>query len=339
MGRVDEALRRASETQAAPVLDAPVTPGPAEPLVNGFGVDQFPDEAPDSLMLRTLPTEADPAAEAAIVASAAAAAAAEEETAVAKSEEARANTRSTRASLFERLDAGLAEKVVVDENMAQESREQYRRLAATLHHGQASNGLKVVMIASAVAGEGKTLTASNLALTLSESYQRNVLLVDADLRKPSIHTVFKVKGSPGLGEGLMSVEDRKLPLHVISPRLTVLPAGTPSSDPMAGLTSTRMRYLIDEAREAFDWVIIDTPPVGLLTDANLLAAMVDGIILVVKAGSTPYGLVRRAVDAIGAPRVLGVVLNRATAHALEYRYGYGYYDMYRGNGAKGLKRS
>ena len=80
---------------------------------------------------------------------------------------------------------------------------------------------------------------------------------------------------------------------------------------MAGLTSERMRRLIDEAREAFDWVIIDTPPVGLLTDANLLASMVDGAVLVVKAGSTPYDLVKRAVDAIGRERLLGVVLNRA----------------------------
>jgi protein-tyrosine kinase len=333
MGRVDEALRRANETLNAPVLDAPLAPASVAPGSNGLGVDDFPDEIPDRLTIRTPVAEAEPIAEAAIVSSTAAA----EDAAVAKTG-LPTGTRNARASLFERLDAGLAEKVVVDENMAQESREQYRRLAATLHHGQAANGLKVVMIASAVAGEGKTLTASNLALTLSESYQRNVLLVDADLRRPSVHAVFKVKGSPGLAEGLMSVEDRKLPLHVISPRLTILPAGTPSSDPMAGLTSTRMRYLIDEAREAFDWVIIDTPPVGLLTDANLLASMVDGVVMVVKAGSTPYGLVRRAVDAIGAPRVLGVVLNRATAHALEYRYGYGYYDAYRANGARADKR-
>ena len=72
-----------------------------------------------------------------------------------------------------------------------------------------------------------------------------------------------------------------------------------------------MQRLIDEAREAFDWVIIDTPPVGLLTDANLLASMVDGAVLVVKAGSTPYDLVKRAVDAIGPSKLLGVVLNRA----------------------------
>ena len=80
---------------------------------------------------------------------------------------------------------------------------------------------------------------------------------------------------------------------------------------MAGLTSDRMRRVIDEAREAFDWVIVDTPPVGLLTDANLLASMVDGAVLVVKAEHTPYQLVQRAVDALGRNRILGVVLNRA----------------------------
>ncbi len=204
------------------------------------------------------------------------------------------------------------------------SREQYRRLAATLHHHQTDNGLKVVMIASAMMGEGKTLTAANLALTLSESYQRSVLLIDADLRRPSLNKVFGINGAPGLAEGLSALEEGKVTLHQVSPRLSVLPAGKPSSDPMAGLTSGRMRRVIDEARESFDWVILDTPPVGLLTDANLLAAMVDGTVLVVQAGSTPYDLVKRAVEAIGAARVLGVVLNRADTQAHGYGYGYGY---------------
>ncbi len=176
------------------------------------------------------------------------------------------------------------------------------------------------MIASAVASEGKTLTAANLALTLSESYRRNVLLIDADLRRPSLHTIFKVRGAPGLNEGLTAADEPKLPLHDVSPRLTILPAGMPNSDPMAGLTSRRMQSLIDEAREAFDWVIIDTPPVGLLTDANLLASMVDGAVLVIKAGSTPYDLVKRAVDTIGPSKLLGVVLNQA--HGALGRYWY-----------------
>jgi protein-tyrosine kinase len=230
----------------------------------------------------------------------------------------------TPSGMFDHFDARLAQKVVVDQNMLPASREQYRRLAASLHHAQANNGLMVVMIASAVPSEGKTLTAANLSLTLSESYQRSVLLVDADLRRPSVHTVFGINGSPGLSEGLMSETEQKLPLHQVTSRLTILPAGRPSSDPMAGLTSARMRRLIDEAREAFGWVIIDTPPIGLLPDANLLAAMVDGTILVVKAGGTPYDLVKRAVAAIGPDRMLGVVLNRA--QEMPHKYGYGYYD-------------
>jgi len=127
---------------------------------------------------------------------------------------------------------------------------------------------------------------------------------------------------------LASPEDPKLPLHRLSPRLTILPAGRPTSDPIGALTSERMRRLIDEAREMFDWVIIDTPPVGLLTDAALLASIADGVVLVVKAESTPFDMVNRAVDALGRDRLLGVVLNRATEHS--HRAAYDYYKYYYG---------
>jgi len=237
------------------------------------------------------------------------------------------------STLLERIDTGLAQKVVIDRDMQPMSREQYRRLAAALHNAQATTGLKVILIASAVAGEGKTLTASNLALTFSESYQRSTLLIDADLRKPSLQTVFNLEGAAGLAEGLTSREERRVPVRQVSQYLSVLTAGRPSSDPMAGLTSSRMQRLISEARDAFEWVIIDTPPVGLLPDANLLAAMADGAVLVVKADSTPYPMVKRAVTALGVDHVLGVVLNRATtpAHASRYGYGYDYYGA-RSNG-------
>jgi len=226
-------------------------------------------------------------------------------------------------SLFSHFGASVAQKIVVDDKMLPASREQYRRLAATLHHAHASTGLRVVMIASAAPGEGKSLTAANLALTLSESYQRSVLLVDADLRRPSLHNIFKVDGSPGLSEGLMGNDERKMPLHQVTPLLTLLSAGRPTADPMAALTSPRMRRLVDEARETFAWVIIDTPPIGMLPDANLLATMVDGTILVVKAGATPFELVKKAAEAVG-DGMLGVVLNRADLRSR--KYGYGYYD-------------
>jgi protein-tyrosine kinase len=237
----------------------------------------------------------------------------------------RAERAAEATALLDRMDPALREKVVVDRNMDPVSREQYRRLAATLYHLQADTNLRVLMIASAGPGEGKTLTAVNLSLTLSESYRRRVLLIDADLRRPSLHRVFQVDGSPGLMEGMVAGDDWKIPLHQITPRLALLTGGKPSTDPMFGLTSTRMRRLIEEARETFAWVVVDTPPVGLLTDANLLAAMVDGAVLVVKAGETSHDQVRRAIDALGPGKLLGVVLNRVTERSMKYGYDYSRY--------------
>ena len=227
--------------------------------------------------------------------------------------------------IFERLDPRFAGKIVVDQAMQPNFREQYRRLAATLHQAQIERGLKVIMVVSAVAAEGKTLTASNLALTLSESYHRQVLLVDGDLRRPSLHTVLGLATGAGLSEGLFASEEPKFTLHQISARLALLPAGRPMSDPMAGLTSDRMQRVLAEARAAFDWVIVDTPPVGLLPDGHLLAAMGDGALLVVKAGGPGYSLVLRSIESVGRDRVLGVVLNKAEQYAGDgyyYRYDY-----------------
>ena len=224
----------------------------------------------------------------------------------------------------------VASKVVVGSEIPPLSVEQYRRLAAYLHHAQADRGLKVVMVASALPGEGKTLTASNLALTLSESYQRRVLLVDADLRRPSIHQVFSLPNMSGLTDGLRAVEPRKLTVVEVSPQLSVLPAGRPDPDPMSVLTSERMQQVLDEARDRFDWVIVDTPPVGLLPDAHLLAAMVDGTLLVVRAGATPARAVTQATHVIGRERLLGVVLNRVDEASLSHGgYYYSYYERNR----------
>jgi capsular exopolysaccharide synthesis family protein len=206
--------------------------------------------------------------------------------------------------------------------------EQYRRLAATLHHLQEDRGVKRVIVSSAIANEGKTLTSVNLALTLSHSYAKRVLLIDADLRRPRVNVVFGLPSGPGLSDALDRREPNKLPVAMVSPLLAILPAGRATPDPMAGLTSSRMAAILEDAAAQFDWVIIDTPPVGLLSDARLLAAMADVALIVVGSGTTPCGAVQRAVDAIGRERVLGVVLNRADeklATGGEYHYYYGYY--------------
>lgn len=199
--------------------------------------------------------------------------------------------------------------------------EQYRRLAAAFHHAQLETGARKLMVTSAVEAEGKTLTATNLALTLSESYQRRVLLIDADLRRPAIHHLIKLDNRVGLGEALKrAAPGGQLPVQKLSPTLWVITAGRPDPDPMSGLVSETMKQFLAEAAEQFDWIVIDTPPVALLPDANLLAAMVDTALLVVSARTTPYPLVARAIDAIGRSRILGVVLNRAEASEAQLGY-------------------
>ena len=205
--------------------------------------------------------------------------------------------------------------------------EQYRRLAAVLHHAQTERQIRTVMVASAVPAEGKTLTTTNLALTLSQSYEKKVLVIDADLRRPSLHGMFGVSGAEGLTTALGDTAVERLPVKQISGGFWLLPAGKPNPNPMSLLTSDAMKQLLADAAAQFDWVILDTPPVGLMADANLLAAMVDAALIVVKAGSTPYPLVQKAVAAMGPGRVLGVVLNRASRDAASHEYDYyGYYE-------------
>lgn len=203
--------------------------------------------------------------------------------------------------------------------------EQYRRLAARLHIAQAERGTKVVMVSSALPGEGKTLTAANIALTLSHSYKRRVLLIDGDLRRPWIHELFSVPNVTGLNDGVRAKTKRKVPLIRWSECLTILTAGRPDSDPMSVLSSERMRQIIAEASATFDWVIIDTPPVGLLSDANILAAIVDTVLLVVQAGRTPFAEINKAVQTLGRESIFGIVLNKVRAKQ-HYPYDEYYYS-------------
>ena len=212
----------------------------------------------------------------------------------------------------EKLVIGRADNLLV---------EQFRRLAAVLHHSQQQRQTRTVMIASAVPAEGKSLTATNLALTLCRSYDKRVLLIDTDLRRPSLHTVFNVSNTTGLRTSLNDPQAR-LPVMQVDENLWLLPAGRPDPNPTSLVTSSAMKQLIADASQQFDWIILDTPPVGLMPDANLLAAMVDVAFVVVNAGHTPYPLVQKAVEAIGIERVLGVVLNRAERGATVGAYGY-----------------
>jgi len=187
----------------------------------------------------------------------------------------------------------------------------------------------VIMVASAAPGEGKSLTAANLARILSGSYRRRVLLVDADLRRPVLHLVNDVENGCGLDEMLGS-EGPIVELQTVrlASNLDLLTAGRPNPDPIAALTSPRMRDLLAFAASVYDWVLVDTPPVMLMPDSELLGCMVDAALLVVAAGETDYRLVTKAVAALGRERILGVVLNKVDESEVAspydtYEYSYG----------------
>ena len=192
----------------------------------------------------------------------------------------------------------------------------YCRLAAQLHQIQQTRRLTTVMIASALPGEGKSLTAANLARALSEAYGKRVVLIDADLRRPSQHSLFGIRNTPGLNDCLVG----NVPVRParLSNTLCVVPAGSPDPNPLERLSSRGLRDLLSHQAERSDWVIIDVPPLAACPDAGLLASLVDGVVVVIRAGRTPLAAVESAVTALGRDRVVGVILNRSTSPDLRY---------------------
>jgi protein-tyrosine kinase len=202
------------------------------------------------------------------------------------------------------------QKLVPGNHVSPGAVEEYKRLAASVQELQTGQGLRTLMVTSTLPGEGKTLTVVNLALTLSESFKRRVLLVDADLRRPSLHSMFGLANASGLADVLLSDRD-DIPLFALSGHLSVLPAGRPTSNSMAALTSDRMEDLLEQLGREFEWVLLDTPPVGFMPDPQLLARITSSVLFVIAADSTRYQLAARAIAALGRESIIGTVLNRA----------------------------
>jgi capsular exopolysaccharide synthesis family protein len=202
--------------------------------------------------------------------------------------------------------------------------EEYRRLAAVLENMRTERSLKCLVVSSACPNEGKTLTTTNLGVTLSESFKRRVLLVDADLRRPSLHELFKLPNDCGLADMLRS-QHTDVTESQVSPTLAVLPAGRTHGAPISILSTDRMQLIVADAMSRFDWVLIDTPPMGILTDAQLVARVSDGVLFVIAAGMTPYTLVQKTLAEIGPDRIVGTVLNRVDPRLLTTRDYYGHY--------------
>jgi capsular exopolysaccharide synthesis family protein len=307
VSRIDEALRLAeSGTVATPGVESP-RPAPVAPLHQYRPEEPGPDESVQEYRPAEPPPDAAPLPRPA------------ERTQPFRPAASRRRIERGRPD-----DADLDARLVTSTSSSV-SLEQYRRLAAFLHEEQVERQLRTVMITSALPHDGKTLTAVNVALTLSESYARRVLVIDADLRWPSLHVVLRIPNERGLSEAL-SEERRELPIIQVSPGLSVLTAGSPGPKPLAGLTSRRMAEVLEECAGRFDWVLIDTSPVGVLPDAQVLARLVGAAILVIRAGSTPAAAVERAVAGLGGPdAILGTVLNRVEERRIPDAAYYGQY--------------
>jgi capsular exopolysaccharide synthesis family protein len=207
--------------------------------------------------------------------------------------------------------------------------ERYRRVRLNLERGSNGHAASphVTVITSAVPGEGKTTTAVNLALAFVEDRERRTLLIDADLRRPSVSRYIKPQPMLGLAE-ILSGEvtlDHAL-IEMSDSRLWVLPAGAPTATPLDLLQADELGRLIAELRGRFDRIIIDTPPTVPFTDAATLAAHADGTLLVVRAGATATRLIQRAKESLSGVTILGAVLNDVEFSVVD-RYYYRYDDL------------
>jgi tyrosine-protein kinase Etk/Wzc len=211
--------------------------------------------------------------------------------------------------------------------------EAFRNLRTGLIWSDGGETLRTLVVTSAAPGEGKTMTAANLAVTLAYDGLR-VLLVDCDIRRPRIHGLFQLPRAPGLMELLRASSDPDAPppraiRETPVARLSVLTCGALPVNAANLLSGTRMRVLLGELREQFDIIVLDTPPVLATADASIVASLTDGVLLVVRAGTTDRNAAQRAYQQLAnvGARVVGTVLNDPggeVAKEGDYYYPYDY---------------
>lgn len=216
--------------------------------------------------------------------------------------------------------------------------EQFRLLKNNILFPEKGEPSKTIMVTSASPSEGKSFTAANLAASIAQSIDEYVLLMDCDLRKPTIHSMFGFN-SQGL-KGLSDYLSAGIPLSSVLRKtavnkLTILPAGPVPPNPSELLSSEQMRRMLHEVKLRYSdrYIIIDTPPPYITSETNAIARYVDGIILVIRQGRTRVKEIQDIVDIYGRNKILGVIKN-FSEKAVGYGYGYGKY----GYGKYGMKK-
>lgn len=223
--------------------------------------------------------------------------------------------------------AGASPELVTLERPRSAIAEAYRTLRTSVLLSRAGHPPKVLLTTSSVPGEGKTTTSINLAVTLAQAGKR-VLLIDADMRRPRLHRTLGLDGTRGLTQYLTGACTLKDAVQATrAENLWAMPCGVRPPNPAELLVAGGFEEMIEQARESFDNIIIDTPPILAVTDPLIVAPWADGLVLVVRGGETPYPLVQQAlrkVNEVGG-KTLGVVLNNVELERVSYQ-GYYRYD-------------
>jgi protein-tyrosine kinase len=203
-------------------------------------------------------------------------------------------------------------------------KEVFRTLRTRLYQIRAVQPLRTLLVTSALPGEGKTFVTSNLAQVLVRQRERRTLLIDADLRLSNLHRPLGAETSPGLSDYLLGeVDEFPILQRGRDENLFLIAGGKSIANPTELLANGRFEQLIERLSPVFDWILIDSPPIIPVSDSTIIAKFCDGVLMVVRAGSTPFDLAQKACESFHDRPLLGVVLNRAEA-----RSGYGgYYNQ------------
>ena len=207
--------------------------------------------------------------------------------------------------------------------------EEFRTLRSRLYQLRTRQSLSKLLITSPLPKEGKSFTTANLAQVMVRQHGRRALMIDADLRNPQIHQLLGAEAGPGLAEYLRGELDefsiiQRGPME----NLFLIPAGSNIGNPAELVANGRMKFLLSSLESLFDWIVIDSPPAALVSDANLLANYCDGVILVVRSNNTPVDAARRARKEFADRNVVGVLLNGISPELSPYtQY---YYSAYAG---------
>jgi capsular exopolysaccharide synthesis family protein len=211
--------------------------------------------------------------------------------------------------------------------------EEFRTLRTRLYQAREKVQLSKLLVTSPLPKEGKSFTAANLAQVIVRQHGKRALLIDADLRNPQLHTLLGAEPGPGVAEFLRSeIDERSIIQRGPMENLCLIPAGRTSGNPAELVANGRIRLLTERLEPLFDWIIIDSAPAALVSDAGLLANYCDGVLLVVRSNATPVDAARRAAQEFPPEKLLGVVLNGIAPELSPYsQY---YYSAYGQNGNK-----